>query len=349
MRELRAVRWYAPYDVRVEDVEEPVSSKETDALVRPTLSAICGTDLHFYRGHVNIVPGDIIGHEFLGVVEKVGKEVKSVTEGDRVLVSCWVADGTCWYCRHGYYTQCMSINLFGCGPLYGETLGGGDAELVRIPNADVVLSKIPDGVSDERAVLASDGLPASYASVVEADMKPGDTVAVIGCGSIGLLCGMCARLLGASQVLGIDLMPERLETAKSLGLTPINAKETDAADEVRNLTDGRGADLAIEAVGGGQESVLLAIEVARRKGNVSIVGFHYHEYTMPVGQMWLTEKRLFCSIGDPIRYRDVLMEYIKSGRLDPSRIITHRLGLDEAAKGFEMFDKKQALKVVLKP
>jgi threonine dehydrogenase-like Zn-dependent dehydrogenase len=345
---LRALRWYAPYDVRVEDVPEPRLVKDTDALVRPTLTTICGSDLHIYRGHLNIVPGNILGHEFVGVVEEVGAAVRSLSRGDRVLPSCWVADGTCWYCRHGYYTQCVNVNIFGFGPVYGESLEGALSELVRVPYADTVLSKLPDDVTDDKAVLVSDTLPAGFAAVQEGGVKAGDMVAVVGAGAVGLLAGLCAKLLGAGEVIVVDVLPERLEMARSLGFMPIDASLADAAEQVRSLTDGRGADVVVEAVGG-EQPLLTAIDLARKKGTISVAGFHIHEYTLPAGQLWLTEKRLIFCIGDPIKYRRELIEHIRAGRLDPSRMITHRLRLEEAPKAFEMADRKQGIRVALTP
>ncbi len=344
---MRAVRWYGAYDVRVEDVGEPRLTSERDAIIRPTFATICGTDLHIYRGEITLVPGNIIGHEFMGIVEKAGKEVKRFNEGDRVIVSAWIADGECWFCRRRLYTQCENINIFGMGPVYGESIDGAFAELVRVPNADTVLIKAPDGVPDEKLVLISDGLATGYDAVVNSGMEPGDVVAVIGCGPIGLLSGMCADILGASQVIAIDIVRERLEAASSLGFTTINASEVDVAEEVRKMTDGRGADVVIEAVGRTSEPLITAIEVARRKGTISVVGFHLHEYSIPTGQLWLSEKRMTFSIGDPIRNGEILIRYIKQGKLDPSRLITHRINIEEAPKGFEMFERKQSLKVAI--
>jgi threonine dehydrogenase-like Zn-dependent dehydrogenase len=346
---MKALKWYAPYDLRVEEAEEPKIIKETDALIKPTLVGICGTDLHIYRGYLQIVPGNIIGHEFIGIVEEVGKEVKEFSKGDKVVVSCWVADGKCWYCKRGYYTQCVNINIFGLGPLYGETLQGAFSELIRVPNADVVLYKIPENIPDEKLVMLSDGLPAGYAGIVEGGMKPGDSVAILGFGPVGAVAGMCAKALGASLIIAIDVIEERLKLAKELGFETLNAKEVDIEEEVRNLTDGRGADLVVEAIGGSEEILRKAIALTRRKGNISVLGFHVHDYNIPAGQLWISEKRMIFSIGDPIKYRYELLELIKHNKIDISKIITHKLSLDEAPKGFELFDKKLAFKVVIKP
>lgn len=345
---MKAVKWFGAGDVRVEEAEKPKIRNDTDALVRPTSACICGTDLHVYRGELLSVPGTVMGHEFVGVVEEVGPSVKRFKPGDRVISSCWIADGTCWYCRHGYYTQCVNINIYGMGPVYGESLDGAFAELVRVPYADTVLIPAPENVPDEKLVTVGDSLATGFEAVVNAGMRPGDFVAVIGCGPVGLYSGMFARLLGASTVLAADVVPERLAVAEELGFAAVNAAEKDVADEVRNMTDGVGADLVVEAVGRSVEPLLKAVETARRKGTVSVVGYHLHEYSIPSGMLWLAEKKLIFSIGDPIRNGETITRYIQHNRIDPSKIITHRIKLEEVPQGFEMFAKKQALKVFVK-
>jgi len=347
---MKALRWYAPYDVRVEDVEEPKIINETDAIVRVSLAGICGTDLHVYRGHFQIIPGNIIGHEFIGYVENVGKGVKRFSKGDRVVVSCWIVDGSCWYCMHGFYTQCEKINIFGLGPLYGEEISGAHAELVRVPNADVMLFKIPEEIKEEKILTLSDGLPAAYAGLIEGGFRPGYSVAVLGFGPIGAMAAICARAIGAGEIVTVDVDENRLNFARDLGFKTVNARSTDVAEEVRNLTEGRGADLVIEAVGGSIETIDKAIEIARRKGTVSVVGLHAQEYNkFPAGQLWITEKRLVFVIGDTIKYRNELFELIKNNRIDVSKIITHKFSLDEAPQGYEMFDKRKTFKAVIKP
>jgi len=345
---MKALKWYGPYNLKVEESEEPKIIKDDDALIRPVLVGICGTDMHVYKGYINIVPGDIIGHEFVGIVEKVGNSVKKFKPGDRVVVSCWIADGTCWYCLKGFHTQCININIFGMGPLYGESLQGAFSELIRVPYADTMLIKIPDEVSFEKALMVSDGLAASYAGVIEGEISPGDNVGIIGCGPIGILAGICSQILGASQVIGIDVSEERLKFAKEFGMITINPTKQNVAEEVRELTDGRGVDLAIEAAGGGDAPLLTAIEITRKKGKISVIGFHVLDYNIPVGQLWLTEKRINFSIGNTIKYGHVLLELIRKGRLDPSKIISNFLSLNEAPYGFELVDKKKALKVAIR-
>ncbi|MEM0381734.1 MAG: alcohol dehydrogenase catalytic domain-containing protein [Nitrososphaerota archaeon] len=344
---MRAVRWYGPHDLRVEEVAEPTLKTDEDAIVRPTMAAICGTDLNVYKGILTLVPGSVVGHEFMGVVEEVGRGVKRFSVGDRVIVSSWIADGRCWYCRKQMHTQCENVNIFGMGPVYGESLDGAFAELVRVPYADTVMTRVPENVPDEKLVMVSDALPTGHDAIVNAGMEYGDVVAVIGCGPIGLLSGMCAQAFGASQVIAIDIVRQRLKVAESLGFTAINAAEIDAVEEVRNMTDGRGADVVVEAVGKSAEILRRAIEMVRKKGVVSVVGFHLEEYTVPVGGLWLTEKTVIFSIGDAIKNGEKLAGLVARGRIDPSKIITHRVRLEMVPHGFELFDNRQALKVVV--
>jgi threonine dehydrogenase-like Zn-dependent dehydrogenase len=344
---MRAARWYGPRDVRVEEKEESALVSERDAIVRVTTASICGTDLHVYRGELTVVPGTVLGHEFMGVVERVGSGVRRFRRGERVIVSAWVADGECWFCRKQLFTQCEGVNIFGMGPVYGESLDGAFAELVRVPNADVTLIRAPEGVPDERLVFIGDGLATGFDAVNNSGVSAGDVVAVVGSGPIGLMSGMCARLFGASEVLMVDVSEERLKFAESLGFKTVNASRTDPVEEVRRMTDGRGADVVIEAVGRSSEPLMTAIEMVRRKGTVSVVGFHLHEYGIQMGQLWLTEKKLVFSIGDPIRNGERLIRLVSEGRLDPSRIVTHRFPLEGVPRGFDLFERKEALKVVI--
>ncbi|MEN3047331.1 MAG: alcohol dehydrogenase catalytic domain-containing protein [Candidatus Caldarchaeales archaeon] len=344
---MRAARWYGPGDIRVEEVERPRLRSETDALVRPTSACICGTDLHLYRGELTSVPGSVMGHEFMGVVEEVGPAVRRFRPGDRVISSCWIADGTCWFCRRGHYTQCANVNIYGMGPVYGETLDGAFAELVRVPYADTVLLRAPEGVPDAKLVTVGDSLATGYEAIVGGGMRPGDFAVVIGCGAVGLYSGIFARLLGASEVVMVDAVKERLAVAEGLGLSTLNAAEVDVAEEVRRMTDGVGADIVVEAVGRSVEPLMTAIEAARRKGTISVVGYHLHEYAIPSGMLWLTEKRLVFSIGDAIRNGETLLAYIARNRIDPSVVITHRVTLEEVPRGFELFAARKALKVMV--
>jgi threonine dehydrogenase-like Zn-dependent dehydrogenase len=345
---MKAVRWYGTRDVRLEDVPEPSIQSPTDALLRVTTGAICGTDMHPYHGLLpNFVPGTILGHEFIGVVEQVGNGVQRFKPGDRALATDLVADGTCWYCRRGWHWQCVNRTLFGYGPLFGADVPGGQAQYVRVPFADTVLHHIPDDLQDEQVLFVGDILTTGYVCALNGGIQPGDTVAVVGCGPVGILAQMCARLFGPAQVLGLDMVPNRLQLAERVGSIPIDVRE-DAAAQVKALTDGRGADVVLECVGT-EEPLKQALQVVRPKGTISVVGVHIEEaFPWPGGLAFVNELTLRYGVGDAITYGERIIELIRRKRLDPTVIISHRLPLEAAVHGYELFDKREATKVVLK-
>lgn len=347
---MKAVVWHGPHDVRVDDVADPVIQKPTDMLIRVTTTAICGTDLHPYHGQLpDFRPGTILGHEFVGEVVELGEHVHNFTKRDRVVCTDIIADGTCWYCRRGDHWHCPNRTLFGYGPLFGEDTPGGQAEYVRVPYADIVAYKIPDGVPDEKILFVSDILPTGYVCALHGGIQQGDTVAVVGCGPVGLMAQLCAQLFGPAQVLAIDRIASRLELAARLGSIPVNASEVDPVARVKEMTGGRGADVVLEAVGG-EAALNLALSLARGKGTVSSVGVHLlPAFTWNVLDAFLRELTVRFGIGDAMRYRERLVPLIESGRLDPSVIISHRLPLADAPKDYELFDKKEAQKVVMRP
>ena len=255
---MKAVVFHGVGDIRLEDVSDPKIQEPTDAIVRLTASAICGTDLHFVRGTVaDMVPGTILGHEGVGVVEEVGPDVRNLRIGDRVVIPSTIACGGCSYCRAGYYAQCDVANPN--GPLAGTAFYGGpkqtgpfhglQAEKARIPFAHVGLVKLPDDITDEQAIFLSDIFPTAYFGAVLAEIKPGDTVAVFGCGPVGQLAIASAKHLGAGRVLAIDCVATRLELAKTQGAEVINYEKEDPVETIRKLTNGIGEDRAIDAVG----------------------------------------------------------------------------------------------------
>lgn len=255
---MKAVVFHGVGDIRLDDVADPKIQDPTDAIVRLTASAICGTDLHFVRGTVaDMVPGTILGHEGVGVIEELGPEVRNLRIGDRVVIPSTIACGGCSYCRAGYHSQCDVANPN--GPLAGTAFYGGpkasgpfhglQAEKARIPFANVGLVKLPDDITDEQAIFLSDIFPTAYFGAELAEIKPGDTVAVFGCGPVGQLAIASAKHLGASRVFAIDCVPTRLELAKSQGAEVINFEKEDPVETLRKLTNGIGVDRAIDAVG----------------------------------------------------------------------------------------------------
>jgi 2-desacetyl-2-hydroxyethyl bacteriochlorophyllide A dehydrogenase len=346
---MRAVVWLGECHVEVRHgVPVPEIELGHDAVVRVVRTAICGTDLHAYRGDMQGIPvGTVLGHEFTGVIVDRGPNVNCLEVGDRVVASDIVACGACWFCRRGHHYQCREVTLFGYGTVVGSSLPGGQADFVRVPHADVVLSRIPDGISDEQALFAGDVLATGYASVSEAGTTPGDVVAIVGGGPVGLCAALSARLFGVQHVLVIDPDTRRRDFAESLGVTA--APPASALVHARHLTSGRGADIVVEAVGT-DGALSLSLDLVRARGTVVAVGAH-HSTAMPfsTGAAFAKEITLRFVVGDPISTRAELLGLIADRRLDATPIISHRLPLDEAAAGYRMFADRDATKVVLIP
>jgi threonine dehydrogenase-like Zn-dependent dehydrogenase len=349
MSTMKGVAFYGPGDVRVEEVPRPEIEEPSDVLLRIDRAAICGTDLHPYHGRLEIEEGFVLGHEYMGTIESKGDAVTQFEEGDRVVGSFFVACGKCWFCRRGIYMKCMAIRVFGLGMAFGD-LSGAQSEYMRVPEADLTLRKMPEnGLVEDDFLFVGDILTTGYDGVRKGGMQPGDTVAVVGCGPVGLCAVMCARALGAGRVVAIDMVPERLKIAEGLGAISVNAKDTDPEDVVRELTDWRGADVVLDAVG--HESALATtFTLVRQGGTISLPGMYVEDQaTVPIGDMWLKNINLVTGVANIQGHMDELIELIRDGRIDPKVIISHRLSLDEAPKGYEMFDRKEALKVVLDP
>jgi alcohol dehydrogenase len=344
---MRASRLMGPKDVRVEEVPNPVLASPENAVIDVTVTAICGADLASYWGYVpGFEWGTIMGHEFVGVVRQVGDDVKTVKPGDRVMVSSMTSCGRCWYCRHGMQPQCENRALFGFSGAYPR-LDGGQAEQALIPNADRDLWVLPDTVSDEAAVFVADILSTAYRGVERADLSCGDDVAVVGCGPLGLMAIMVARL-AAGRILALDTVPARLEAAKSLGATPIMADEA-AIATVKQFTAGRGVDAVIECAGGAP-ALTTAMQLARPRGVVSVIGAHFEpDFCLDAGAMFANETTLSISIGAPTDDREEVLRLVEAGRIDPVPVISHRMKLDEAAEAYRMFEAREATKIVLTP
>jgi threonine dehydrogenase-like Zn-dependent dehydrogenase len=344
---VKGVVWRGAYDVRLEELPDPQLSGPRDAIVRMIRSAICGTDLHPYRGEIeDFAPGTVLGHEFTGVVEEAGSEA-DVRPGERVLASDLIACGRCRYCARGWHYHCPEASLFGYGTVVGDYVAGGQAEYVRVPNADLVLSGIPPTLADEEALFVGDVLTTGYTAATEAGVLPGHSVAAVGCGPVGLFGLMCARLLGAETLLAIDPDPGRRAAAEQLGATAF-APGPSALAEIGDLPGG-GADAVLEAVGT-EAALLLALAGARPRGTVVAVGSHSSEtLRFPAREAFAKELTLRFAVGDPIRSRDEVLGLVSEGRLDPTAVISHRMSLADATRAYEMFDRRQALKVVLTP
>jgi S-(hydroxymethyl)glutathione dehydrogenase/alcohol dehydrogenase len=385
---LRALTFHAPKKVSVDTTPDPKIEQPRDAVLRVTATAICGSDLHIYNGAFPQLKPQVLGHEFMGVVEEVGAEVSNLKRGDRVVVPFPIACGRCWFCHGGFPTQCETSNpdhygpegglleqkggaLFGYTDLYGA-YSGGQAQYVRVPFADYGPRKVPENLSDEQVLFLSDIVPTAYTGLKWAELKPGETVAVIGCGPVGLMAQKLAGIMGAKQVIGVDIQPYRLETAaRTAGSTVINAAETDPVHAIRELTQGRGADVVIEAVGmevdrslikklanvvhlqrGSISAIELAFSAVRRSGRVSIMGVYGTTYdNFPLGQMLDKGLRVQTGQATVHNFIDELMDMVGSGKLRADDIISHRLPLEKAPDGYSIFNKKQdnCTKIVLKP
>ena len=346
---MRAAHYFGEKDVRVEDAPMPVIEEPTDAILRVTTTAVCGTDLHIYHDKTpGAEPGMILGHEFVGVVEEVGDAVREIEAGARAVAAMYTACGRCASCLSGNHRGCPAFMMFGMGPMAGD-LPGGQAEFVRVPMAEMTLAPIPDGLTDEDVLFVSDILATAYSGLKAGAIRPGDSVAVVGAGPLGQLVMACAPLLGAGTVFAIDLVDERLKQAAETGAIAIDAREGDPLDAVFDSTNNQGADLVIEAVGSAP-SLETAFTLARVGGRIVLLGVLLdEEFPVTAGEVFLRGLTASAVIGNPFAYRPELMRLIEAGRLSPGRLISHTMPLEDAAEAYRMFDAKEATKVVLKP
>lgn len=345
---MRAARIYADEGLRVEDVPDPEILEPTDAILRVTDSAVCGSDLHVYHGRIpGIEDGTIPGHEFAGVVEAVGPAVRDVEVGERYVASMFSACGHCPACLRGETRGCRYFGMFGFGMAFGD-LAGGQAELVRVPFADSTLSPVPAGVETAELLLLSDILPTAYSALARGKAAPGETIGVVGAGPVGQLIAMCAPLFGVARVIVIDLSDERLEEVQALGAATVNPTTSDPLDAVLDLTNNQGADLMIEAAGN-EEALGTALQGARVGGRVVLVGVLVDEpWPMDAGEVFIRGLEVTAVLGEPLKHREALTKLVLGGRLRPSRLISHEMSLEEAPKAYELFEAKEAMKVVLR-
>lgn len=384
-----ALTYHGSHDVRVDTVPDPIIREPDDILLDITATAICGSDLHLYRGRMpGLKDGDILGHEFMGVVVDAGSGVTDLQKGDRVVVPFVIACGHCFFCERQLFSACETTNpdegaipdkkkvrsgaaLFGYTHLYGG-IPGGQAEYVRVPKANVGPIKIPDTLADEQVLFLSDILPTGFQAVVNADVGPGSSIAIFGAGPVGLMAAACARMLGAEKIFMVDHHPYRLEFARqTYDVFPINFDEVDPAEVIIENTAFKGVDAAIDAIGFEAKGSVLetimtdlklegssgqalrqCIAAVRRGGIVSVPGVYAGLiHGVLFGDAF--EKGLTFKMGQTNvqRYLPELLRYIESGTLHPNVIISHRLPLAEAATGYKIFDKKEddCRKVVLIP
>jgi threonine dehydrogenase-like Zn-dependent dehydrogenase len=390
---MRALCWNGIHDVRVENVPDPTILNPRDAIIRVTLTAICGSDLHLYDGYIPAMEkGDILGHETMGEVVEVGREVKNLKKGDRVVVPFTITCGHCQYCRNNLWSLCDNSNpdawiaekaygysgagLYGYSHIYGG-YAGGQAEYLRIAYADTGPIKIPDdGLTDEQVLFLSDIFPTGFQAADDCNIKPGNVIAVWGCGPVGQFAIKSAYMLGAERVIAIDRFPERLRLAREQGgAETINYEGTDVVEVLREMTGGRGPDACIDAVGleSHGNSIGAINDIAKQKvrlstdrphalrqmiqacgkgGTVSIAGV-YGGFLDKVPMGAAFAKALNFKMGQTHvnKYMQPLLERIQNGEIDPSFIITHRLNLNDGPRGYDVFKHKEddCIKVVLKP
>ncbi|CAI3788819.1 putative zinc-binding alcohol dehydrogenase [Pseudomonas sp. MM227] len=378
---MRALTYHGAHDVKVDTVPDPQLQDADDIILRVTATAICGSDLHLYRGKIPTVEhGDIFGHEFMGVVEEVGTGVTAVSPGDRVVIPFVIACGSCFFCNLDQFAACETTNtgrgailnkksippgaaLFGFSHLYGG-VPGGQAEYVRVPKANTGPFKVPGTLADEKVLFLSDILPTAFQAVKNTEIGQGSSIAIYGAGPVGLLCAAVARMLGAERIFMVDHHPYRLAYAQqAYGVIPINFDEDDdPADTIIRQTPGsRGVDGVVDAVGfeakgSTTETVLAALKLegssgkalrqciaaVRRGGVVSVPGVYAgFIHGFLFGDAF--DKGLTFRMGQTHvqRYLPELLEHIEAGRLTPETIITHRMSLEQAAEGYKIFDKKQ--------
>lgn len=378
---MRALCWNGINDLRVETVPDPELINPHDVILRVTLSTTCGSDLHFIDGYIpSMREGDVIGHEFMGEVVDVGRDVRRIKRGERVVVPSFISCGACWYCQNQLFSLCDNTHpkpelqepLLGShtAGIYGYThafggYAGSHAQYVRVPHADVGCFKVPEGVSDEKVLFLSDAAPTGYMGADFCNIQPGQTVAVWGCGGVGLMAQRSAYLLGAERVIAIDRFPERLALARDkCGAETIDYTKVDSVlDRLKEMTGGRGPDACIEAVGmeahgtGLQyaydrakqalhlhtdrgQALREAIMACRKGGTLSMIGVYGLMDKFPLGVLMNKGLTLRTAQQHGQKYVPRLLDHVSRGELDPSFLVTHRMPLEDAVRGYDMFKHK---------
>lgn len=383
---MKALVFHHPKKVQVEEVKDPIIEDSKDIIVKVTSTAICGSDLHIYNGFIPQMKDMVLGHEFMGIVVETGNEISHLKKGDRVVVPFPIACGQCFFCNHALPTHCENSNdnygpeggllkekgaaLFGYTDLYGGYQGG-QAEFVRVPYAHFGPRKIEDNLKDEEVLFLTDIFPTGWSAIDWAELKGGETVAVFGCGPVGIMAQKAAWLKGAKRVIGIDRLEYRLDAArKSAKSETLNFEKVDVVQALRDMTDGRGADVCVDAVGMEAERSLaeklsnlihaqagtvkvidMCASAVRRGGVISVVGVYGTRYNFPFGQIF--DKGVTLKMGQaPVQhYIDELLGLVRDKKVVLDDIVSHTLPLDQAPHAYDIFCKKKdnCLKVILKP
>ena len=346
---MREVVFVAEGAVDVVEGPAPALQEPGDAVLRVTRAGICGSDLHFFHGKAPMDPGTIMGHEAVGFVESVGEAVATLRPGDRVVTSFHIACGSCWFCRSGQSGLCDDHRILGGGP-FGGDLPGTQAQFVRVPHAEVNLLAVPDGVDDERALFAGDVSTTGVYAASLAAPSPDDTIAIVGAGPVGFCVAQALQVAGAGPVYALDRDPSRLALIATTGAIPIDVDATNPEMLLARATEGRGADVVVDAVGA-PDAYGTALEVVRRGGRVVVVGMYASETVeLQLGVSWIRGLDLLFAGETPVHaWWERTMDDLATGRLDPSPLISHRLPLGEAQAGYDAFDSRAATKVVLDP
>lgn len=385
---MKAAVFHKIGDISVDNVEDPKIEKPDDIILKVTSTAICGSDLHIYDGFIPQLQDEVLGHEFMGIVEEVGPQVTKVKKGDRVVIPFSIACGHCFFCQQGYHANCSHSNpehygpegdmlkgkgggLFGYTDLYGG-YNGGQAEYVRVPYGNVGPRHIPDDLTDEQVLFLTDIFPTGWSAVKWGKVKPGDTVVIFGSGPVGLMAQKAAWVNGAKRVIAVDPLEYRLNRAKTVNnVETLNANDDDLMEKIYSMTDGRGADVAIDAVGmeasrnflekakavfnaekGTSKVIEMCTEAVRRSGIISVVGVYASPFdNFPVHRIF--DKGLIMQFGQAQihLYIDECFEAVRSGKVTLNDIISHELPLSRASEAYDMFKNKtdDCVKVVLKP
>lgn len=384
---MKAAVFHKVGDIRYEHVEDPKIEDSRDAIIRVTSTAICGSDLHIYDGFLPQLRPEVLGHEFMGIVEEVGSGVSNLKKGDRVVVPFTISCGTCYFCNHNLQVHCENSNkeygpdggllsekgaaLFGYSDLYGG-FNGGQAEAVRVPYADYGLRHVPEGLKDEQVLFLTDIFPTGWSSIEWAELKGGETVAIFGSGPVGLMAQKSAWLQGAGRVIAIDPVNYRLERAKRVNkVETLNPNEVDVVEAIRSMTEGRGADVCVDAVGmeaersildkakavinleKGTISVLeLCFRAVRRGGTVTVVGVYGTPFdNFPIGRMF--DKGITMRMGQSFVHKNIdhLLDLVVQGKVVLDDIVSHVLPLTDTSRAYDIFKNKEddCTKVILKP
>lgn len=349
---MRAITYHGARDLRLTEKPDPKVERPTDAVIKVDATGICGSDLHIYQGRIGIEDGFTIGHEYVGTVLDTGDAVQSVAVGDKVLGTYNTACNACWHCRRGEYHKCDNGQTFGHGATLGN-LDGTQAEQALVPTAELTLRKLPDGMADEIALFAGDVAGTAYNAICgdgvnHPPMEAGSTVLVLGLGPVGLMAAQMARVAGASLVIAVDNIAKRLEMAEQFGAVAVNFDEQDPRGVVKELTGGRGVDLAVDAVGA-PPVFDACCRNTRKCGTVSVTGVYAERGEVHLGIMWIRALALRAGHANVIGHLDRVLELLESGQLDPGPLVTHTMALEDFQQAYDLYEAHESLKIVLRP